>query len=544
MFETESVCRRHEALKANRMTWDSHWSQVARRVLPSQDDFTTKRQAGARRTEYVFDSTAILGLDRFVAAIEGFVAPRGQRWHGLTTSDQSLNRKHRVKRYFEDVTAILFAKRYSAKAAFASEFNSVVQSLGAFGNGPLQVMETYDLAAPISYRALHVGECYIATDRHGRVDTVHREFEYTARQCQQRWGNELPDKIAKAVRDGKLEERFNILQAIGPAQDYDPQRMDARGKPVGSWYVLMDGKAPISRGGFRKMPIMYPRYQVSPKEDYGRSVAMAALPDIKMINEMSKTVLRAAHRAVDPPLLLADDGVLTKFNNKPSAANVGGLDDRGNYMVRPLEGGQNVPLGVEMIERSGRAINDAFLVTLFQVLVDGPDRQTATEVIERMREKGVLLAPAAGRIETELLSPMIERELDICANAGLLPEMPRELKEAEGEYEVIYDNPLARAARAEQAGGFFRTVEAFAPLAAADPQIYSRTFDIDAAARGVAEINGVPPSWLKDPDAAAAEKAAELETAGVAQAIEAAPIAGKAALDFAKAQEIAGAASL
>lgn len=543
-FDTHMICRRHEQLKANRMTWDSHWSQVARRVLPSQDDFTTKRTPGARRTEYIFDSTAPLGLGRFASAIEGLIAPRKQQWHGLETSDATLNKRHRVKTYFEDVTRIMFKKRYASKASFANQFNSVLQSLGAFGSGALQVLDAYNRSAPIAYKALNLAECYVDVDQHGIVDTVHREFEYTARQCQQKWGDALPDKIAKAVRDGKLDEKFMILHAIGPSRDYDPSRADARGMKIGSWYVLLEGKAPISRGGFHTMPIMFPRYQVSSSEIYGRSVAMDALADIKIVNEMAKTVMRAGHRAVDPPLLLADDGVLTKFNARPGAPNVGGLDDRGVPMVRPLEGGANVPLGFEMMDQSRKAINDAFLVTLFQILVDSPDRMTATEVLERMREKGVLLAPAAGRIENELLAILIDRELDILGRGGFLPEMPPELVEAADEIEIVYDNPLSRAARAEGAMGFLRTVEALTPVATVDPKIYDRTFNFDVAARELAEINGVPPSWLKDPDAAAAEKAAELEAVDVQNAIAAAPIAGKAALDFAKAQEIAGAASL
>ena len=45
---------------------------------------------------------------------------------------------------------------------------------------------------------------------------------------------------------------------------------------------------------------------------------------------------------------------------------------------------------------------------------------TATEVLERAREKGALLAPTMGRQQSEALGPMIEREIDILVECGLM----------------------------------------------------------------------------------------------------------------------------
>jgi len=37
------------------------------------------------------------------------------------------------------------------------------------------------------------------------------------------------------------------------------------------------------------------------------------LPDIKMLNEMNKTIIRAGQRVVDPPLMVSDDGALAPY---------------------------------------------------------------------------------------------------------------------------------------------------------------------------------------------------------------------------------------
>ena len=58
-----------------------------------------------------------------------------------------------------------------------------------------------------------------------------------------------------------------------------------------------------------------------------------------------------------------------------------------------------------------------------QILQDNP-RMTATEVIERTREKGILLAPTVGRQQSEYLGPLVDREIDVLVEQGLLPPMP------------------------------------------------------------------------------------------------------------------------
>lgn len=113
---------------------------------------------------------------------------------------------------------------------------------------------------------------------------------------------------------------------------------------------------------------------------------MTVLPDIKMLNEMSKTVIRAAHKIVDPPLLLQEDGALQAFDMRPSALNFGGVNEQGQQLVHPLITNARVDIGMDMMEQRRKVINDAFLVTLFQILVDAP-QMTATEAMLRAQER-------------------------------------------------------------------------------------------------------------------------------------------------------------
>ena len=246
---------------------------------------------------------------------------------------------------------------------------------------------------------------------------------------------------------------------------------------------------------------------------------MVLLPDIKMLMAMSKTTIRAAEKTVDPPLIIADDGVTLPVNQKAGGHTFARIEGRGSQTpIVPLNSGHRIDIGLEMMNQRRSVIQDGFLLTLFQILVDSPT-MTATEVMERAQEKGALLAPTAGRQQSEYLGPMIDREIAILAKQNMLPEMPPELIEAEGEYDIQYVSPLARAQRAEEGVGILRTLESVQPLAAVNPQVMDN-FDADTIARTLADINGMPARTLTDEGQRDQQRQAAAQKAQAAEAIQ------------------------
>ena len=526
----DEVIRRHERLKSERGIWDSHWQELAERIWPDRAQFTRKSLTpGEKKTEKIFDATAALALTRFAAAMESMLTPRTAKWHRLRVGDEALNESPAVQRYLDQVTNILFRVRYSPMSNFASQAHEAYMSIGAFGTGGLLIEDI--LGVGIRYKSIDLANLYVCENRHGVIDTVHREFEYTARQAMQHFDpSRLPEKIRTAAENNP-EQKFQFVHCVMPGDEADERF------PFASYYCCLEDRSCVEDGGYRTFPYALGRYITTPGETYGRSPAMLVLPEIKTLNEMQKTILRAGHLATRPPLLLQEDGALQAFDMRPDALNFGGLDDRGTPLVAPLKTDVRLDWGMDMIEARQRIINDAFLVTLFQILVDQPN-MTATEAMLRAQEKGALLAPTMGRQQSELLGPQIERELDILARAGVLPEMPPELIEAGGDVEVEYVSPLNRAQRAEDGVAILRTFEAVAPLAQVDPSVMM-AFDLAQAARELADINGVPAKILRSPDEINAMQQKQGQAAGMAQLLEAAPIAAQTAKTLAETQQIA-----
>ncbi len=535
MENNDTIFRRFDLLQRGRSVWESHWEEIAERILPRAAEFTGERQQGDKRTQKMYDATAALALERFAAAVESLLTPRGARWHTLRTNNPDINKDDGVKLYFDQVQNAMFSYRYSPRANFASQVHEGYLGLGAFGTNGLFVDE-----APVKgciYRAVHLADLFVAENQHGAIDTVFRRFEVSARQASQMFqdGN-LSDDLRKTAAD-KPDDRVKLLHVVMPRRDRLPGRIGRLNAAFFSGYFEIATKHMIEEGGFDTMPFIVSRYNTGPRETYGRSPAMTLLPDIKMINEMSKTVIRAGQKVVDPPLLVADEGVLFPINSNPGAATFARMDGRNQPPIQPLQTGARVDIGLDMMEQRRKVINDGFLVTLFQILVETPT-MTATEVLQRAQEKGALLAPTIGRQQTEMLGPLIEREFDILDRQGLLPPLPGILQEAGGEYEVEYVSPLSRAMKAEEGVAILRTLEMVQPIAAVDPSVMDN-FDTDEITRTLADTNGAPQRILRNQDQISEMRQSRQQQEQMQSMIASAPAAAQAAQAAQTVSEIA-----
>lgn len=530
------LIRLQDQMASRRGIWEGHWREIAERVRPTQNIFQQQRPDGDKRNEKIFDATAPLALPKFAAAVISFTMPATQRYQTLSTIDPDLAQNTNVKRYLEQVADLIFKVRYSPHSNFQSQTGEVVLDIGAFGTGILFIDDV--LGKGIRYKSLSLAECYVSEDEHGTINRLHRKFQLTAEQAAHKFGTDkLSEGLKRALEKDPLA-KFWFLHCVGPNEDYDGRRHDHRGMAFSSCYIEFEQRTTVEEGGFRRFPFAVPRFETSPREVYGRSPAMAVLPDIKMLNEMSKTVLRAGQMVVAPPIMLTEDASLQAFNVRSNALNYGYVDQNGRPMAIPFQTQGRVDIGLDMMNQRREAINDAFYVTLFRILVEEP-QITATEAMLRAQEKGQLLAPTMGRIQGEMLGPITEREIDILAASGALPPMPQELIDAGGEVRIEYQGPLNQAQRASVGIGIMNTLQGVTPLAQIDPSVMS-LFDIEGMARELAEINMVPERLMRSDEEVTAMKEQQAQAAQAQQLLEAAPVAASTMKDLAQAQAMSG----
>jgi hypothetical protein len=402
-----------------------------------------------------------------------------------------------AKAWLESATEVM----YSAfnQSNFQQEIFELYHDLITFGTAAMFIEE--DDEDNLKFSTRHINEIYISENDKGRIDTVFRKFRISARAAIQKFGN-VSTHIAVTAKKDPYEE-VDILHAVYPRSDFNPAKQDKENMPFESIYMDADSGDELSVSGFKEFPFVVPRYLKASHEIYGRSPAMTALPDVKMLNEMSKTIIKSAQKQVDPPLLVPDDGFMLPVRTVPGGLNFyrAGTRDR----IEPLNIGANNTLGLNMEEQRRNSIRNAFYVNQL-MMQDGP-QMTATEVIQRNEEKMRLLGPVLGRLQSELLKPLIDRAFAILMRRNLFAQAPDFLSGQ--DIEIEYVSPLAKAQKSTELSSIMRAIEIMGSLSNVAP-VFDH-INMDKLVRHLTSIVGVPQKILKPQSELDAERQAQAQ---------------------------------
>jgi len=481
---TKNIMARFDRLKTGRQNWETHWQEVADYMQPRKADVTKTRSRGDKRTELIFDSSPIQAVELLAASLHGMLTNPSTPWFSLRYKDEGLGADDEAKLWLEGVTETMYTA--FNRSNFQQEIFELYHDLITFGTAAMFIEE--DQTDLLKFSTRHINEIYITENDKGRIDTVYRRFKITLRAAAQQFGGSLSEEAKNKVEKDPFDE-IDILHAVYPRQDFNPAKKDKQNMEFESVYLEYKNGNELSVGGFVEFPFVVPRYLKASHEIYGRSPAMTALPDVKMLNEMSKTTIKAAQKQVDPPLLVPDDGFLLPVRTVPGGLNFyrSGTRDR----IEPLNIGANNPLGLNMEEQRRTAIRNVFYVD--QLLLQQGPQMTATEVIQRNEEKMRLLGPVLGRLQSELLKPMIDRCFAILLRNNQFAPAPEFLSGQ--DIEIEYVSPLAKAQKGTELSSITRAIEILGSLANVAPVFDYINFD--SLVKHIADLVGVPQKVLK-----------------------------------------------
>jgi hypothetical protein len=479
----KNLLKRYDRLKSQRQNWESHWQEVADYMQPRKADVTKTRSRGDKRTELIFDSSPLQSVELLAASLHGMLTNPSTPWFSLRFKAEDIEFEDEAKEWLESATETMYAA--FNKSNFQQEIFELYHDLITFGTAAMFVEEDDEDILKFSTR--HINEIFIAENDKGRIDTVFRKFKLSARAAIQKFGD-VSTNIATVAKKDPYEE-VEMLHAVYPRSDFDPKKQDKQNMPFESVYIEAGTGEELSVSGFREFPFVVPRYLKASHEIYGRSPAMTALPDVKMLNEMSKTTIKSAQKQVDPPLLVPDDGFILPVRTVPGGLNFyrAGTRDR----IEPLNIGANTPLGLNMEEQRRNSIRNAFYVN--QLMMQTGPQMTATEVIQRNEEKMRLLGPVLGRLQSELLKPLIDRAFALILRKNLFKPAPEFLSGK--DIEIEYVSPLAKAQKSSELQSIMRAIEIMGSLSNIAP-VFDH-INMDKLVRHLADIVGVPQKILK-----------------------------------------------
>jgi hypothetical protein len=476
-------CRR--ALAARR-GWEGHWQECYDHVLPQRDGFS-QSAPGAKRGDRLFDGTAPDAAEQLAASLLANLAPPWSAWLGLVPGpDLSATERDRFAPVLDRAGAALLL--HFDRSNFAVELHQAFLDLVIGGTASLLFEEAPPgelsafrfTAVPLSALALEEGA-------QGALDTTFRQLRLDAGEIAVRFpAARLPDGLAGAGDgDGDGDEApqpVDLVEAVVPVPP-------AEGGGY-AYSLLLAGEEsapPLASGRFATSPFINFRWMKAPGETYGRSPVMKALPDIKTANKVVELVLKNASIAVTGIWQADDDGVLNPATIRllpgtiiPKAVGSAGL--------QPLQAPGRFDVSQIVLDDLRQRIRKAMIVDRLGLV--GEARMTATEVIERSSDMARLLGATYGRLQAELLTPLIRRGLAILRRRGEVPDIHVDGRTVD----LQYRSPLAQAQRQRDVQSILRWIEAAGGLGAEG----LAAVDAAAAARWLGRALGVPGELIRE----------------------------------------------
>jgi len=488
----EYIKKRCSSLEASRKTWEDHWQEILDYVMPRKADVTFVRARGTKRTEILFDSTAITANNLLAASLHGTLTSPSLPWFTLKLRNEELMEERDVQLWLEDSGRRMYDTFNESN--FNTEVHELYLDLCSVGTGALFVEEANEgfEKGSIHFNTLHIAEYFIQENVNGKVDTLYRKYKLTARQAIEEFGvDNLGEKVIEASQ-AKPDKEFNFIHAVEPTKDYERAAGKVKTKlPFHSCHVCIEDKMTVRTGGYNEFPYLVPRWSKATGEIFGRSPSYNALPDIKTLNKAVEIGLKAWAKAIDPPLLVQDDGVIGRVRMTPAGITV----VRNDGAIKPLQIGSNWQI-TDMKENQLRtAIRQAYYSDQLQ-LQEGP-QMTATEVQVRYELMQRLLGPTLGRFQSEFLNPLIERVFGIMLRAKAFMPTPEMI--GNQKLDIEYVGPLARSQRMEESIAIERLYQLVMNVGQIDPAIMDN-INHDEAIRMRAKLLGVPKTVLRGKD--------------------------------------------
>jgi len=528
---------RHGAIRSKVGQFLNYWQELAEIFLPDKAAFSVQRSTSEREPEDIFDGKPRQDARDLSSAIDGLVF--NEDWLKVGIDDDDLAAKDNVKQWLEAATETAWKVMHNPRAGFVQRRTETNEYLTVFGHGLLWIGERRDRTG-LLFRTYHLRDFGFEENADGETDTLALDDNLTAQQAIGKFGAaNLHPEILQCVAEQKNQYKlWRFSQLVLPREDYDGDRIGPRGMAYKT--VVLDVKhetvVPRTEGGFHEFPAAIPRWSTRPGSCYGRSVAMLALPDALTLQAMGKTLLIGGERAVDPPIMVPSDVMVSPLRTFPGGISVFDpqfmTDTASNTPIFPFPVSTNLPLGREMQFDYRQLIEAAFFKNVMRLPIEGR-QMTATEILERKEEFVRVLGPTFGRLQPEYPGATATRSLRLIERAGAFGPRPEELEGVPLVAKI--KSPILAARKAIQVAGFSRSLEVITPLATAQPDILDN-FDGDEIVRDLPEAFQMPEKWLRPKSMVDKIREQRAEQQAAAATVESAqPVAG-AIKDVAAAQ--------
>jgi len=493
-MQSETIVKRFRQLQAQRKNLDTKLQDIDHFVVPGRGEFfndmLTEHQTDWNRA-HLYDSTAVVAVKRLSSFIHGSLTSPFIKWFSLRYRDEDMNTDAAAKEWLEDTEERLW------QAMIESDFDNnaaeMYLDIASFGTALIMAEPENDIEwEGIDFTTLPVMDSYFEMGPDGLPYRVYRRLRYTRLELEERFPD-MPDDITfedseDSSVDAKIEVVFCVYYRDRNAVGEDSGLLKPEDRPVGYQYVMLNGNEMLEEGGFYEYPAMVIRWAKTAGSKWGNSPSLDLLPDIKQLNELVAQTSEARAKALDPPYVTTERGIIGDLDLEPGGLTV--VTDMDE--LQPLVNASRFEQADIERERLQASIRDGFF--LDQITYKDSPAMTATEVLERKQLMMQASSTTLGRLKTDFLNPVLMIMFQLMMRQGQLKELP---ESAQGqEMDIEYVSPMPRAQKAEQAMGIETWLGGIANFVEIFPEMMD-VVDTDQAIRTMADLRGVPAKCLK-----------------------------------------------
>lgn len=518
---------RNARMRRDRGMFDPVMQELRELCRPDTNEFNAgNAQLPGDSRRRMFDGTAPWAAEMLASGLHSYLSNPVDRWFSISIPGVPVNElDFETKLWLEKVADTIYAHYSAPSCNLNPTLHEAYMDLGSFGTGALYHWLDTETNA-LRFRSYPLAAIWLDESSSGEVNTIHREIKWTVKQVEEEF-KFLTPKLAKM----KPEDQVTCFHEVMPNPNYVRGAITPGKRKFWSTYACKDTGEILEETGLAWMPYLTPRWTKLSGEKYGRGPAMSVLPEIRMVNAMRKTLIVAAQKMVDPALMVEDDGYMLPVRTSPGSVNI---RRPGSEPIMAMPGAQRIDIGVDMIEQSREMIRRGFYIDWI-VRGQKKERQTAQEITDDRNQMLSLMAPIVGRLQGELLGPMLRLSYNLLNRQGILPPAPDSINGI--ALEVIYVSPAAKAQSTTRGQGMMAYVQQISQLLPVMPGL-ADSINEDNFNSELQDQLDVPRRVLDSPDNIAQKRQAREQQQQMAQAAQVGPAMASSAKDLAQAKQL------
>jgi hypothetical protein len=530
-------------LFAKRAPLMSLWQEIAEQFYPERADFTLTRTGGEDFAAHLSTSYPILCRRELGDQTGMMLRPTNKPWMRMAPTDVRIE-DNASRRWLEYAENAQRRAMYDPVALFTKAARQADHDFSTFGNC-VESAQMNRFRSALLYQTWHLRDVAWRENQDGVIDFVARKMKMA-----------LVDVIAyfpKADLDPKIRQKvtrepfleIELMHIVCTAELWDG---NPRGKPRISIYYDCTHNRPIEEIAIWGRIYRISRWATFTGSQYGMSPAVvAALPEARLLQAMTLTLLEAGEKAVNPPLIATKDAVKSDMQQFPGGVTWVDMeyDERLGEALRAMNiDVKGLPITLDMVKDSRGVLQQCFFLNKLRAFNPGSDPQmTAFQAGQVVQEyiRGAL--PLFEPMEQERNGQICEESFEVLYRHGAFGspfDIPAPLKNANVEFK--FESPLHDAIESQKSMKFLEFKEIVAAAVALDPAV-AHIPDAKVMVRDIANGIRVPAKWLhtegevKDAeDQAAAARQQQALLANITTAAGAAKDLGAARKDLAAAE--------